>query len=82
MKYIDVEPILLKITGGWINPTAILSVETHRQNEKMLMVRVVGIDRPIVLNETDSAYVAEYLESRTWPQASQEQGFVMDEVAE
>lgn len=70
---------MLKIKGGWLNPTAILSVETHRQNEAMLMVRIVGLDRPIVLNETDSAYVSEYLESRTWPQAKQEpQGFVLD----
>lgn len=80
MKYIDVEPILLKIKGGWLNPTAILSVETHRQNEAMLMVRIVGLDRPIVLNEADSAYVSEYLESRTWPISKQEQGFVLDEA--
>lgn len=62
----DTQPIFLKIRGGWINPTAILAVETHRDNEKMLNLRVTGYERPIPLNEAASAYVAEYLESRTW----------------
>lgn len=73
----DNEPIFLKIRGGWINPTAILSVETHRQNEAMLLVRIVGKEHPIPLNESDSAYLAGYLESRTWPQQEPE-GFVGD----
>lgn len=71
------EPIFLQIKGGWLNPTAILQVQTHPQNELMLTIGVAGIDRPIVLNETDSAYVRAYLQSRTWPQAKQEpQGFI------
>jgi hypothetical protein len=31
-----------------------------------LNLRVTGYERPIPLNEAASAYVAEYLESRTW----------------
>jgi hypothetical protein len=81
MKYIEVEPIFLKIKGGWINPVAILSVETHRDNEAMLSVRVVGMERPISLREADSAMLTDYLESRKWPVAKEEQGFVHDEVS-
>jgi hypothetical protein len=79
MKVIEVEPIFLKIKGGWINPAAILSVETHRQNDAMLLVRLVDMDKSIVLNEKDSAYVAEYLDTRIWPTVQQEPtGFVRD----
>lgn len=81
MKLIEVEPIFLKIKGGWINPAAILTVETHRDNDAMLTIRVTGIERPIPLNETDSAYVRTYMESRTWPEAKPEpQAVVRDEV--
>lgn len=81
MQHIEVEPILLKIKGGWLNPAAILSVETHRDNEKMLIVRVVGIERPIPLDEQYSAYVREYLDSRTWPRVQQEpQAVIADEA--
>lgn len=61
------EPVFLKIKGGWISPIAIQSVETHRQNEAMLIVRIVGKEHPIPLNESDSAYLADYLNSRSWP---------------
>lgn len=74
MSHIEVEPIFLKIKGGWLSPKAILHVQTHPQNDAMLMVSVTGIERPVILNETDSAHVTQYLESRTWPQAKQEQG--------
>lgn len=80
MKLIEVEPIFLKIRGGWLNPAAIMHTQTHPQNPAMLMVGVTGLERPIVLNETDSAYVSEYMESRTWPRAQQEtQAVVADE---
>lgn len=72
------EPIFLKIKGGWLNPRAIKFVETHPQNAAMLLVGLEGKDRPIVLNEADSAYVNEYLDSRTWPKASEPTGFVED----
>lgn len=72
----DTQPVFLKIRGGWISPLAILSVETHRDNEAMLNLRVTGYERPIPLNEADSAYVAAYLESRTWQTGKS------DEVAE
>jgi len=62
----DSEPIFLRIKGGWLNPVSILRVETHRDNERMLNLGVMGLERPIPLNEADSAYVAEYVESRTW----------------
>lgn len=71
------EAIFLKIKGGWINPLAILSAETHRDNDAMLNLRVTGYERPISLNEADSAYVGKYLESRTWQPAKDE-----DEVSE
>lgn len=70
----DTQPIFLKIKGGWINPLAILSVETHRDNDAMLNLRVTGYERPIPLNEADSAYIAKYLESRTWQPAKEESG--------
>lgn len=73
------EPIFLKIKGGWLNPHAILAVETHRDNEAMLTLRVIGYERPITLNEADSAYVAEYLASREWPKTKQ-QGVVGETV--
>lgn len=66
MSASELGPIFLKIRGGWINPAAILAVETHRDNEAMFTLRVTGYERPIPLGEADSAYVAEYLESRTW----------------
>lgn len=72
MNPINVEPIFLRIKGGWLNPQAILAVETHRDNDAMLTLRVTGYERPISLSEADSAYVAEYLESRTWPKPKQE----------
>lgn len=72
----DAQPVFLKIRGGWISPLAILAVETHRDNDAMLILRVSGYERPIPLNEADSAYVAEYLESRTWRTGKR------DEVAE
>lgn len=73
------EPVFLKIKGGWIAPQAILSVETHRQNDAMLNVRIVGKEYPIPLNEADSAYLSSYLESRTWPQTAPENA-ATDEV--
>ncbi len=77
MKLIEVEPIFLRIKGGWINPAAILSVETHRDNEAMLSVRLTGIERPISLREADSAMLTDYLESRKWPLVKEEPlGFV------
>jgi hypothetical protein len=66
MNSIERGPIFLKIKGGWINPVAILSVETHRDNEAMISIRVTSFERPIPLGEQDSATVREYLESRTW----------------
>lgn len=79
MKAKEPQPIFLKITGGWLNPDAILVVEEHRQNTKMLTVRVVGYERPLILNEADSAYLAKYLASREWPQAQEKAGFKTDE---
>lgn len=69
---IALEPVFLKIKGGWINPTSIANVQTHKDNPAMLLLGVTGVDRPIPLNETDSAYVAAYLESRTWRAAKSE----------
>lgn len=66
------EIVFLKIKGGWISPQAILTVETNRQNEAMLNVSIVGKQYPIPLNESDSAYLADYLESRTWRGAAPE----------
>lgn len=66
------EPIFLKIKGGWINPVSIDNVQTHRDNAAMLTIAVMGVDRPIPLNEADSAYVAAYLDSHTWRAASEE----------
>ena len=73
------EPVFLKIKGGWLNPQAILAVETHRDNEAMLTLRVTGYDRPISLNEADSAYIVEYLTSREWPKTKQEPQSVVDD---
>lgn len=69
----DTQPIFLKIRGGWINPIAILSVETHRDNDAMLNLHVAGYERPIPLNEADSGYISKYLESRTWQPAKDEE---------
>lgn len=81
-KYIDVEPILLKVSGGWINPTAILWVETRGQDEELLSLGVVGKDKPILLKGADVTTVKEYLESRSWPQVKQEpEGFIADDEA-
>lgn len=60
------EPVFLKIKGGWISPNSIGHVQTHRDNDAMLLISVMGIERPIPLNEADSVYVAAYLESKTW----------------
>lgn len=73
----DNGPIFLKIKGGWISPGSISHVQTHRDNEAMLIINVTGVERPIPLNEADSAYLAEYLESRTWPRP-QAQGVTSD----
>lgn len=56
----------LKIKGGWISPWAVLWVETSRQNELMLIIGIEGKDKPIYLNETDSALLREYMEIHTW----------------
>lgn len=68
----DNGPIFLKIKGGWISPDSIRHVQTHRDNAAMLIIGVVGIEQPIPLNEADSAYIAAYLESRTWHMPSAE----------
>lgn len=82
-NYLEVEPIFLKIKGGWINPVSIMRAETYRQNEAMLSLGLVGLERPIILNEADSAYVTEYLESRTWHAKNEREpgGFVEDRPA-
>lgn len=66
----DNEPVFLKIKGGWISPASIGHVQTHRDNDAMLIINVTGVERPIPLNEADSAYVSAYLESRTWRAAT------------
>lgn len=66
------ELTFLKIRGGWVNPVSIGNVQTHRENAAMLIITVMGVERPIPLNEADSAYVAAYLESRTWRAATPE----------
>lgn len=64
------KPIFLKIKGGWISPSAIKWAETHSLNEKMLLIGLDGKSQPIPLDETDSAYMKRYLDSRTWGKAA------------
>lgn len=67
------EPLLLKIRGGWINPNQIRYVQAHPNNKDLLIVSVEGIDQPIPLDKADSDYLREYLEGRTWLTAKQAQ---------
>lgn len=65
-QYIDVEPIFLKIMGGWINPAAIRTVQVYEGNSALLKLLLSGYESPILLTQADSAYIREYLESRAW----------------
>jgi hypothetical protein len=60
------QPTFLQFKGGWINPSAILWVETHKQNAKMLRMGVEGREHLINLDEEDSAYLAVFLAHSTW----------------
>ena len=69
----------LKIKGGWVNPTSVLWVETSRQNELMLVIGIEGKDKPIYLNETDSATFREYMELHTWESEEEDEYELQEE---
>lgn len=65
----------LQIKGGWISPYSIDWAETSKHNELMLVVGLAGRDKPVHLNEQDSALVRQYLNSHTWqPNDEEEEG--------
>jgi hypothetical protein len=67
MKLLAVgQPTFLRFKGGWVNPSAILWVETHKQNDKMLRVGIEGREHLINLDEEDSAYLMVFLNHSTW----------------
>lgn len=59
-------PVFLKIKGGWINPEDIVFVETMAHNELMFKVGITGREKPIILNETDSAMLGRYMMEHAW----------------
>lgn len=80
MNYID-SPTFLKVRGGWINPEDISWVETVAANELMLKVGITGREKPIILNESDSAMMRLYLDEHTWlPELDEEEGELEDAV--
>ncbi|MCC6454202.1 MAG: hypothetical protein IT328_04615 [Caldilineaceae bacterium] len=66
------EPTILKVSGGWINASAIRYAETAPG--PALIVGVEGKAQPIMLKGADAQRVAAYLNSRTWqmPEAEAE----------
>ena len=58
--------VFIKVKGGWINPDDIMWVQTAKYNELMLIVGLPGLERPIHLNEEDSANLTRYMEEHTW----------------
>ena len=67
-SYVDIEPIFLKIMGGWINPQSIRTVQVYEGNHALLKLLLSGYESPILLTQADSDYIREYLQSRTWRQ--------------
>jgi hypothetical protein len=65
----------IQIKGGWINPEDIIWVQTAKYNELMFLVALHNLDKPIHLNEQDSATLRKYLEAHTWvPEEEEDQG--------
>lgn len=66
------EPVILKVVGGWINVAAIRYAETvqdPRTKEIGVSVAVENRPQPIFLKGGDAKRITAYLDSRTWQPA-------------
>jgi hypothetical protein len=73
----------LRIKGGWISPWAVLWVETSKQNELMFMIGLEGKEKPIYLNEADSALLRSFLEENSWePEEDEEYESQEEEIGD